>query len=274
MPHRLLNEHGIKQQWPFTYLSAQTDISSGDWVRWYTHDEMPRRETAVAFSRMAHLPLEDHLLLLGLWEAAHEALEAQRRVDALPARIRFDEAAFVVTGPPGSGRSAALVNIRRALLAANTRVVLAAPKTSPLRELAGKDGVVSCFVQDDIGHDELEEALSSASPEEPVVVVMDNAEVLDKCEAGHLLKSLVQHGFEEGTALVAGCRDDKLPLGFGWLRETRKAHNGLLLSPQERSTGDVIGIRIGDSIVGWLIAPGQGWLHLGNGKLVAATVPG
>ncbi|MFF4453215.1 AAA family ATPase [Streptomyces goshikiensis] len=309
MLHRLLQKHRVKRQWSFTYLGEETGIPSDAWIRWYTHDELPTREAVVAFSHVAHLMLEDHVLLLGLWEAAHEALKAQRGFEDLPERISFDEAwsmrnpatptlwalagitgkerraygpdlatgtapAFIVAGPPGSGRSTALVNISRALLAANARVVLVAPKASPLREMAGQSGVVDCFVRDELGTNELEAALSSTSPEEPVVVVMDDAEVLDKCDAGRLLKSIVHHGFEEGTALVVGCREDKLPFGFGWLGETKKAHRGLLLSPQERSTGDAIGIRIGDSITGWPIAPGRGWLHLGDGKLTPVAVPG
>ncbi|MGW2107618.1 AAA family ATPase [Streptomyces sp. NPDC001948] len=309
MLHRLLNEHRIKRQWSFTYLGEQTGIPSEDWIRWYTRDELPRREAVVAFSHMAHLALKDHVLLLGLWDAAHEALEARLRFDALPDQVSFDEAwstrdpaaprlwtlagvggedrraygpdlatgtapVFVVAGPSGSGRSTALVNIARALLATDTRVVLAAPEASPLRELAGHSRVVTCFVRNDIGHDQLENALSSASPDEPVVVVVDDAEVLDRCEAGRLLKNLVQHGFEEGTALVVGCREDKLPLGSGWLKEMKKGHRGLLLSPQDRSTGDVIGMRTGDAIIGWPIAPGRGWLHLGDGKLLAVAVPG
>ncbi|MFB6520082.1 AAA family ATPase [Streptomyces sp. NPDC056401] len=308
MLHRLLDEHRTKRQWSFTYLGEKTGISSDAWIRWYTHDELPYREAVVAFSHVAHLGLEDHVLLLGLWEAAHAALEAQEGFEDLPERITFDEAwlmrdpaaptswaltgvtgeepracgpdlatgtapAFVVVGPPGSGRSTALVTIARALVGSNARVVLVAPKASPLRDLIGQSGVLDCFVRDTLSPDELEGALSSASPEEPVVVVIDDAELLDKCEASSLLKSVVHHGFEEGTALVVSCREDKLPFGFGWLEETKKGHRGLLLSPQERSTGDLVGIRIGDSITGWPIAPGRGWLHLGDGKLVPVAVP-
>ncbi|MFE0421783.1 AAA family ATPase [Streptomyces sp. NPDC058953] len=207
-----------------------------------------------------------------LWALAGIAGEERRAYG--PDLATGTAPAFVVAGPPGSGQSTALVNISRALLAADARVVLVAPRASPLREMAGQSGVVDCFIRDELGTDELEGALSSASPEEPIVVVMDDAEILDKCDAGRLLKSVVHHGFEEGTALVVGCLENKLPFGFGWAEETKKVHRGLLLSPQERSTGDVIGIRIGDSITGWPIAPGRGWLHLGDGKLLPVAVPG
>ncbi|WP_171168784.1 AAA family ATPase [Streptomyces sp. I05A-00742] len=306
---RLLNERRIKSSLSFTDLGKRTGVSSDDWIRWYTHDELPRRDAIVAFSHVTRLTLEDRVLLLGLWDAAHEVLETQRRFEALPTRIGFDEAwsmresatprtwalagvageeqrvygpdlatgtapAFVVTGPPESGRSTALVNIALSLLAAGIRVALAAPEASPLRELADRSGVVACFVRHDLRTDELEDAVLSASPEEPVIVVIDDADVLAKCEAGHLLKSLVQHGFQKGTALVVALREDKLPLCLGWLSETEKAHRGLLLSPQERSTGNVIGVRIGDSAIGRPITPGRGWLHLGDGKLMVVAVPG
>ncbi|MEU8782575.1 hypothetical protein [Streptomyces sp. NPDC048637] len=306
--HRFLDQHRLKRKWSFTDLEEQTGISSDAWIRWYTHDELPEREALVAFSHMARLGLEDHVLLLGLWDAAHDALEVQKRIEALPSRIGFDEAwtmrapgtprlwalagvggddlaaygpdlasgtapAFVVAGPAKSGRSTALANIARSLLAAGTRLVLAAPKPSPLRELADRDGVVACFFQDGIGHDELEEALPVTSTEEPVVIVMDDAELLGECDAGRRLQSRLEHGFDEGTALVLGGDEDKLRLSFGWLGRVKKAHRGLLLSPQKRNAGDLIGIKTGDSISGSPITPGRGWLHLGDGRLLAVTVP-
>ncbi|MEU4095980.1 ATP-binding protein [Streptomyces sp. NPDC026673] len=307
--HRLLNKRRTKLSMTFTALGQQTGVSSDDWIRWYTHDELPRREAIVAFSHVTHLPLEDHALLLGLWDAAHEALDAKRRFEALPTGISFDEAwsmrdpttpkswalagvageerracgpdlttgiapAFTVAGPPRSGRSTVLVNIARSLIAVGTRVVLAAPESSPVRELADQNGVVACFVRDGLRPEELEETLSSASPERPVVVVIDDADALAKCEAGRLLEGLVQHGFEEGTALVVGRREGKIPFGSGWLKQTQKAHRGLLLSPQERTAGNLIGVRIGDSVIGWPIVPGRGWLHLGDGKILPVAVPG
>ncbi|MFI1013530.1 AAA family ATPase [Streptomyces sp. NPDC020965] len=309
--HRRLDEHRLKREWSFTDMESQTGVSSDAWIRWYTHDELPERDALVAFSHMAGLQTEDHVLLLGLWDTARAALEAQKRWDALPPSISFDEAwslrdpaapriwalagvgraggeiltaygpnlasgtvpAFAVAGPPGSGRSTALVTIARSLLASGTQIVLAAPRSSPLRELADRDGVVACFDQEDIGHDELEEALSGASPQEPIVVVMDDAEVLDECDARRVLRNLLEHGFDEGTALILAGDEDKLRPHFPWLDGVKKAHRGLLLSPQKRQAGDWIGIKTGDSVVGNPVIPGRGWLHLGDGNLLAVTVP-
>ncbi len=306
--HRCLDEHRRKRKWSFTDMEEQTGVSSDAWIRWYTHDELPEREALVAFSHMAGLQMKDHVLLLGLWEAARDAVEAQNRAGTLPSSISFDEAwamrdpaaprmwalagvggdsltaygpdlasgtapAFVVAGPPGSGRSTTLVNIARSLLASGTQLVLATPKPSPLRRLADRDGVVACFDQDDIGHDEFEEALSRASAEDPIVVVMDDAEVLDECDAQRVLRNLLEHGFEDGTALVLAGDEDKLRPHYPWLNRAKRAHRGLLLSPQERHAGDWIGIKTGSSVVGSPITPGRGWLHLGDGNLMAVTVP-
>ncbi|MEU1330179.1 ATP-binding protein [Streptomyces sp. NPDC005865] len=309
--HHRLDEHRLKRKWSFTDMEEQTGVSSDAWIRWYTHGELPEREALVAFSHMASLQMEDHVLLLGLWDAASAALEAQERSDILPSRISFDEAwairdpaaprmwalagiggagdgnlaaygpdlgsgtapAFAVAGPPGSGRSTALVNIARSLLALGTQLVLATPRPSPLRELADRDGVVACFNQDNIRHEELEETLSGASTEEPIVVVMDDAEALDECDARRVLRNLLEHGFDDGAALVLAGHEDKLRPHYPWLDRAKRAHRGLLLSPQERHAGDWIGIKTGNSVVGRPIIPGRGWLHLGDGHLMAVTVP-
>ncbi|MEU6713742.1 hypothetical protein ABZ897_19880 [Nonomuraea sp. NPDC046802] len=306
--HNLLDEHRLKWQWSFTDMENQTGIPADAWIRWYAHDELPTREALVAFSHMAHLMPEDHILLLGLWDAAHDALERQKRSDAMPTLITFDEAwtmrdpaasrmwalagvgddgltvygpdlacgtapAFVVAGSARSGRSTALVNISRSLLKAGTRVVLAAPRPSPLRELADQDGVVACFVGDDIGHDELEEALSVASSDEPIVVVMDDAEVLGECDAQRLLSDMLQHGFDKGMALVLGGNEDELQFSPYWMDRVWRAHRGLLLSPQQWNASDLIGVKTGHSIISSPVTPGRGWLHLGDGRLLAVTVP-
>lgn len=306
--HRCLDRHRLKRKWSFTDMEVQTGVSADAWIRWYTRDELPEREALVGFSHMARLTLEDHVLLLGLWDAAHDVLEARKRSAVSPPGISFDEAwatrdpatprmwllagvsddgrdvygpdlasgtapAFVIAGPAKSGRSTALVNTARSLLAAGTRLVLAAPKPSPLRELADRDGVLECFTQDDIKQDRLKEVLSAASPEEPVTVVMDDAEIFEECDASPLLRSLLQHGFDEGTAVVVGGDEERLGRGFRWLDKVKRAHRGLLLSPQKRNAGDLIGIRTGDSISGNHVTPGRGWLHLGDGNLLAVTVP-
>ncbi|MEW2164481.1 hypothetical protein AB0912_16020 [Streptomyces sp. NPDC007084] len=70
----------------------QTGISSDAWIRWYTHGELPEREAPVAFFHVASLTQDDHVLLLGLGDAAHDVLEVQKRSASLPSSISCDEA--------------------------------------------------------------------------------------------------------------------------------------------------------------------------------------
>ncbi|MFD4522695.1 FtsK/SpoIIIE domain-containing protein [Streptomyces sp. NPDC058470] len=232
------------------------------------------------------------------------------RVDVLPSRIAFTEAwemrdpqtsasklwglagiggddimafgpdlsqgvpTFVVAGPAKSGRSTTLLNLARSYLLQGVRLVIAAPRPSPLRELAGQDGVLKIFTDDDIESDDFNEAIESASPEEPIVFIVDDGEVLEDCDAEREFKRLVQRGSERGLALVIGGDEEEVCGGFsGWQVEAKKGRRGILLSPQDSSAGELIGIRTTRSMVGGPVTPGKGLLHLGNGEPVTVTVP-
>ncbi|GAA2981387.1 hypothetical protein [Kitasatospora sp. NPDC057738] len=303
-----LEEHRLKRRWSFTELEQQTRVSADRWIRWYTHSELPDRDALVAFSNAAHLQLEHHTLLLGLWSAAHEALERQRRFNSLPSDIGFDEAwamrppavpplwalagvggdplsahgpdlatgsapAFTIAGPAGSGRSTALTTIARSLLTSDTRLLLVAPRPSPLRELAEQPSVLACLVQNDIERQTLEEVLDTATRDDPVVVVMDDAEALADCGASPVLRQLLQHGSSEGAALVAAANEREIDHPMKWLSELTNARRGLLLAPQTYASGKLIGSASATSLAGVSSSPGRGWLHLGDGRLTAVTVP-
>ncbi|KAA0941902.1 FtsK/SpoIIIE domain-containing protein [Streptomyces apricus] len=181
---------------------------------------------------------------------------------------------FVVAGPAKSGRSTALLNLARSYLLQGVRLVIAAPRPSPLRELDGQDGVLKVFTDDDIESDDFNEAIESASPEEPIVVVVDDGEVLEDADCERELKRLVQRGADRGLALVLGGDEEEVGSGFsGWQVEAKKGRRGLLLSPQDSGAGELIGIRTTRSMVGGPITPGKGMLHLGNGEPVTVTVP-
>ncbi|MFJ4283030.1 FtsK/SpoIIIE domain-containing protein [Streptomyces massasporeus] len=182
--------------------------------------------------------------------------------------------AFVIGGPAKSGRSTVLLNFARSYLAQGTRVVLAAPRPSPLRELEGQDGVLKVFTGRDIDEDELEELIGTAKPEDPVVVLVDDAEVLEDCDAEDVLKRIIERGAEEGLAVVIAGDEDEICDGFsGWQVDAKKARRGVLLSPQETSSGEMIGIRTTRSMVGGPVTPGKGMLHLGSGDHLTVTTP-
>ncbi|XVV36545.1 FtsK/SpoIIIE domain-containing protein [Streptomyces sp. CA-100214] len=233
------------------------------------------------------------------------------RVDSLPSRITFPEAwelrdpeasrsklwaligiggdeivgfgpdladgvpSFVIAGPAKSGRSTVLMNVAQSLLAQGTRLVVAAPRQSPMRQLDGADGVLKVFTGDDIDEDEFEQLIDQASPEEPIAVLIDDGEILEDCDAESQMKKIVSRGAERGLALVIAGDEEDVCSGFsGWQVDAKKARRGILLSPQESSSGDLIGLRVSRAMVGGPVAPGKGMLHLGDGELRTVVVPG
>ncbi|MFE9648085.1 FtsK/SpoIIIE domain-containing protein [Streptomyces sp. NPDC006365] len=183
--------------------------------------------------------------------------------------------AFVIAGPAKSGRSTALMNLAQSYLAQGVRLVIATPRQSPLRQLDGADGVLKVYTGDDIDEDDFEEIIESASMDEPIAVLVDDGEILEDCDAGPQMKRIVQRGAERGLALVIGGDEEDVCSGFsGWQVDAKKSRRGLLLSPQESSSGDLIGLRMSRSMVGGQIAPGKGLLHLGDGELRTVVIPG
>ncbi|MEV0599483.1 FtsK/SpoIIIE domain-containing protein [Streptomyces sp. NPDC050315] len=232
------------------------------------------------------------------------------RVDSLPSRISFDQAwqhidpaasasrlwglvgvggddlmafgpdlaqgipAFVIAGPAKSGRSTVLMNLARTFVGRGARLVVCAPRTSPLRELKGLQGVVAVFTGSDIEEDELQEAMATASPEHPIVVLIDDGELLEDCDAEDEFKRLISTGADRGIGIVIAGDEDDVCSGFsGWQVDLKKSKRGLLLSPQDTSSGELIGVRLSRSAVGGPVTPGKGLLHLGNGEAFTVTVP-
>ncbi|MGY1985468.1 FtsK/SpoIIIE domain-containing protein [Blastococcus sp. SYSU DS0669] len=180
--------------------------------------------------------------------------------------------AFVVAGPARSGRSTVLVVMAESLLRQGTPVVLCAPKASPLRALAGRPGVLDVVVDPATPADRWWELLT-ADPGRPLVLLLDDGEVLRDCPAAEVFREVVR-GAVPRRALVLGGNADALCTGLsGWQVEARKARQGVLLSPQGSTDGDLIGVRVPRSAVGGAVRPGRGLLHLGDGALLTVAVP-
>ena len=230
------------------------------------------------------------------------------RVDVLPKRIEFTEAwglldaappsrlwgmaavggdqltalgpdlaqgtpAFVIAGPPRSGRSTALLTMTRSFLSIGTQVIVAAPRRqSPLRKLKRAPGVVGYFAAEDIPAGELTAAIERFDG--PGVIVVDDAELLRTCAAADILTSVVRRSVGRNVGVVLAGDADNVCSGFsGWQVEAKKSRRGLLLSPQNLSDADLIGVRLQRNLIGQAIQPGRGVLHLGDGQVLAIQVP-
>lgn len=137
--------------------------------------------------------------------------------------------------------------------------------------------MLKVYTGDDIDEDEFEELIDGAEPsvENPVVVLIDDGEILEDCDAESQMKKIVSRGAERGLALVIAGDEEDVCSGFsGWQVDAKKARRGILLSPQESSSGDLIGVRLNRSMVGGQAVPGKGMLHLGDGELRTVVVPG
>jgi S-DNA-T family DNA segregation ATPase FtsK/SpoIIIE len=228
------------------------------------------------------------------------------RVDVLPTRVSFDQAwelrevaapagsmwalvgiggdtlraygpdlatgtpAFVVGGPPSSGRSTVLLTMARSLLRADVGVIAITPRQSPLQRLANEGATVLAGPQ--LATADLNGALAAAG--QRAVVVMDDAELLRDCQAEDELRGLLRAGAASGRALVIAGDAELICAGFsGWQVEMKKARRGLLLAPQSLTEGDLIGVRPPRSVLGQPVQPGRGLLHLGDGEPRTIQVP-
>jgi S-DNA-T family DNA segregation ATPase FtsK/SpoIIIE len=179
--------------------------------------------------------------------------------------------AFVVAGPGRSGKSTALTVMAESLLRAGTAVLIGAPKASPLRALAGRPGVLAVVEEASAPADRWRELLAV---EGPVVVLLDDGDVLRDCPAAEVFRDVVKGAAGPGRALVLAGNADSICTGLsGWQVEAKRSRQGLLLSPQGSTDGDLVGVRLPRSLVGQPVQPGRGLLHLGDSALLTVAVP-
>ncbi|QNA73942.1 cell division protein FtsK [Streptomyces sp. So13.3] len=181
--------------------------------------------------------------------------------------------AFVIGGPGKSGRSTVLLSLARSYLKQGARIIVVAPRPSPLRDLAGTEGVLGVFTESDLSAEDLTKALEAAG-ESPAVVLLDDAELLRDIDAKDVLRDIIARGTDLRRALVLAGSEEDICSGFsGWQVDAKKARRGALLSPQQTMSGELIGVRLARSSAGGQVTPGRALLHLGDGEPRTVTVP-
>ena len=180
--------------------------------------------------------------------------------------------AFAVGGPAKSGRSTMLVTMLRSALEHGQQAILLAPRTSPLRALAGTPGIIEVFTTTDVSANALADALALAT--DRTLIAIDDAGALRDCDASGELRDVLRTGEQRGLAIVFAGDPEDLGAGFsGWLVDARRSRRGALLSPQNRTDGDLIGIRLDRTAVGRPVQPGRALLHVGDGEPIMVQVP-
>jgi S-DNA-T family DNA segregation ATPase FtsK/SpoIIIE len=180
---------------------------------------------------------------------------------------------FVVSGPPRSGRSTALVAVATSLAgrgSGDLPLIVVAPRPSPLRALAGEPGVRDVLTGTDLAA-ELDEAL--AELDGPACLLVDDGELLADGPAGSRLEGFVRQARDDGSVLVAAATTEDLLLARyrGWLAAARRSRSGLLLDPRSHVDGEDFDLRLPRSTSGGWPA-GRGLLVL-RGAATPVQVP-
>jgi S-DNA-T family DNA segregation ATPase FtsK/SpoIIIE len=192
--------------------------------------------------------------------------------DVSPVGVDFADAspAFLVAGPPGSGRSTTLASLAVSLLASGTRLMVLAPRESPLRALGNHPGV-RLLTQPSPTSRQLAEALASGSG--PQVVVIDDADMLVLPEIDQDLRALVESGRDRGIGVAAGATAETMAGAVGWLGALKQRRKGVLLSPQSLFEGDLLGVRLAHAQLRNR-KPGRGLtVDPRSGELISVQIP-
>jgi S-DNA-T family DNA segregation ATPase FtsK/SpoIIIE len=180
-----------------------------------------------------------------------------------PVEIDLGEMHFLISGPYRSGRSTALRTIAEGLRAAapEARLLLLAPRRSPLRELdlwdeteVSAEGCAEAIggLLRDIEADEGEERVS--------YVLIDDGGELSEARTVIELERLVRLGRDGGPRVIAAVESAAARgIGIGWVRELRREGHGLLLQPDLAADGDLLGAQLPRRLSMPLV-PGRGFL--------------
>lgn len=186
--------------------------------------------------------------------------------------LERDAPTFVVAGPARSGRSTLLQVMAHSLLRTGTELVLVCPRPSPLRDLAGAPGVRAVLTHSELSEEDLAPLLDPDGT--PVVMIVDDGELVMDVPAKNWLRSYVRTAGDSRRGLILGGNSAEICAGFaGWQVDLKKNRRGALLSPQSTVDGDLLGVRVARSMISPKVTPGRALVHLGSGELITLQVP-
>ncbi|MFJ4437790.1 FtsK/SpoIIIE domain-containing protein [Streptomyces sp. NPDC088923] len=178
--------------------------------------------------------------------------------------------AFMVAGPPRTGRSTTLASMAVSLLLGGTQLVVLTPRDSQLRQLAAHD-LAKVFAEPDPSADAVARALEEVEGR-PVVVVVDDADLMLNCKADKVLRQVASSGRDRGQGLLLSGLPESMS-SLGWVGIARRARRGILLGPKSIGEGDLIGARISAEQVRTPLVTGRGWTASAAGAAITVQVP-
>ncbi len=174
---------------------------------------------------------------------------------------------FVVAGPARSGRSSALLVMVRSLASAGGSAVVICPRPSPLAEAGGLPGIVVLAGRLP-GPADVVDAIRSAGAAGPVALFVDDADTFARSETDDAVRRLLREDGDDAVpVVVAGPIEEMKTELRGVVAEARRARSGLLLSPASTFDGDLVGVRLAQSMIGRM-PPGRGFLVAGGDPLL------
>ncbi|MCM3884665.1 FtsK/SpoIIIE domain-containing protein [Frankia sp. R82] len=186
--------------------------------------------------------------------------------------------AFVIGGPPRSGRSSVLLAFALGLLASGMPLVVVTPRPSPLRALQGQRGVT--VIADVELHDPVWPGSATAPPwaarpdGHAMAVLVDDAELVTEPIASALTEHWRHTRGATGPVVLAGLTEDLLVQYRGFTVDLRRDGHGLLLAPRRATDGDLLGVRLSHARFG-PSPPGRGLFVLhGRCTPVQIAYPG
>jgi DNA segregation ATPase FtsK/SpoIIIE, S-DNA-T family len=175
---------------------------------------------------------------------------------------------FVISGPPRSGRSNALVTVARSLVRRGGQVIAIWSRPSPIRDLAGP-GVRAVISAKEATPADLATILGDGGLDD-LTVLVDDAELVSDSAISDGLAGFVRGARDHRAALVLAGTAGELNGFRGFIPEARKSRSGLLLCPPA-TEGETLGIRLPRTAV-FSGPPGRGVLVV-NGEISTIQVP-
>ena len=237
-------------------VEVQTALPPSEFKRWPDPgDAGPRRVDALPES----IPLTDPIFA----EEAGKCIIGAGG-DHLHAIELELGAAFLIAGPPRSGRSTALAAVVSTL---DRPTILVIPRTSPLRKLANLQHVAATLT----GPEDLASIVDELG-DSGAVIVVDDAEMLADSSDAYELERLARRARDGGIAFVAaGLGEDLVQQRYrGWIAALRRERAGLLLNPSGPADGDLFEIKLPRAPHAG--PPGRGLL-VRQGKTMPIQVP-
>ncbi len=177
---------------------------------------------------------------------------------------------FVISGPPRSGRSSALLAIARSITRRGGRVLAVVSRPSPISSLAGSAGVEGVLDGPGLGAADLTGFLTG-SGSAGLTILVDDAELVADAPISEVLTAFLRTARDHRAGLVLAGTAGELNQFRGFIPETRKSRTGLLLCPPAVTEGEVLGVRLPRTAL-FSAPPGRGVL-VANGQITAVQVP-